>query len=80
MDVKDLTIDDLLRFMVERNASDLHLKPMRPPLLRLNGKLLPLKMDPIPPDLIPKLLDPIMNDRQRAAMGFETMQIERHGV
>ena len=46
-----IKIDDLLRFMVEQQASDLHLKPMRPPLIRLNGKLLPLKADPIQPDV-----------------------------
>ena len=50
-------IDDLLRFMVQQKASDLHLKPMRPPLIRLNSKLLPLKTDPLPPETIPKMLD-----------------------
>ncbi|MDH3627016.1 MAG: PilT/PilU family type 4a pilus ATPase [Acidobacteriota bacterium] len=63
-----LDIDDLLRFMVEKQASDLHLKPARPPLLRLNGKLLPLKTDPVPPDAIPTMLDKILTDRQRAAL------------
>jgi len=57
-----LNIDDLLRFMVEQQASDLHLKPMRPPLIRLNGKLLPLKADPIPPEMIPKILDEILTE------------------
>jgi twitching motility protein PilT len=66
-----LNIDDLLRFMVERNASDLHLKPRRPPLVRLNGKLLPLKMDPLPPDSIPMLMNPVISDRQREKLEAE---------
>jgi len=65
MKLNTLNIDDLLRFMVKQEASDLHIKPMRPPLIRLNGKLLPLKTDPIPPEAIPKILDAILTDRQR---------------
>ena len=33
-----VNIDALLRFMVNQEASDLHLKPMRPPLVRIKGK------------------------------------------
>ena len=51
-----MKIDDLLRFMVKQEASDLHLKPMRPPLLRLHGKLLPLKTDTLHPDLLKEML------------------------
>ena len=36
------TIDGLLRLMAERGASDLHLKPTRQPLLRIDGRLVPL--------------------------------------
>ncbi|MGA9347443.1 MAG: type IV pilus twitching motility protein PilT [Anaerolineae bacterium] len=34
-----MNIDDLLRIVVERGASDLHLKVGSPPVLRINGKL-----------------------------------------
>ena len=37
-EISGMTIDDLLRFMVQQEASDLHLKPMRPPLLRHQGQ------------------------------------------
>jgi twitching motility protein PilT len=70
-DVQNLTIEQLLRFMTEQNASDLHLKPMRPPLVRLNGKLLPLKYDPLAPELIEKMIDAILTDRQRVALEEE---------
>ena len=36
-----MNIDDLLRIMVEREASDLHLKAGSPPVLRINGELIP---------------------------------------
>jgi twitching motility protein PilT len=60
-----MTIDELLRFMVQQEASDLHLKPMRPPLLRLKGKLLPLKTDPLHPDLLRDMLTELMNERMK---------------
>jgi twitching motility protein PilT len=63
MNPNELKIDDLLRFMVEQGASDLHLKPMRPPLVRLNGKLLPLKWEALRPETIPRMLDSILSER-----------------
>ncbi|MBP7146755.1 MAG: PilT/PilU family type 4a pilus ATPase [Acidobacteria bacterium] len=51
--------------MVQQEASDLHLKPMRPPLLRLKGKLIPLKGAPVRPDDLDALLRGILNARQR---------------
>ncbi len=36
-----MNIDDLLRIVVERDASDLHLKADSPPVLRINGELAP---------------------------------------
>jgi twitching motility protein PilT len=36
-----MNIDDLLRIVVEREASDLHLKDGSPPVLRINGELFP---------------------------------------
>jgi twitching motility protein PilT len=68
MSEKELNIDDLLRFMVEQKASDLHIKPMRPPLMRLNGRLLPLKSDPLSPDMIPRMLEQILTEKQRQTL------------
>lgn len=58
-------LNDLLKFMVQQKASDLHLKPMRPPLLRIEGKLLPIQMQPLPPEQIDKLLKDVLNEKQR---------------
>jgi twitching motility protein PilT len=54
--------------MVKQEASDLHLKPMRPPLLRIKGKLLPLKTDPLHPDLLKDMLNSLLNDRMRTQL------------
>jgi twitching motility protein PilT len=61
-----LTLDDLLKFMVSQKASDLHLKPMRPPLLRLEERLLPVKAAPLSPQDIEKLVLGILTPKQKA--------------
>lgn len=60
-----MSIDELLRFMVQQEASDLHLKPMRPPLVRMKGKLLPLKTDALQPDALRDMLSAMLNDRMQ---------------
>jgi twitching motility protein PilT len=54
-------IDRLFRLMVESKASDLHLSSGMPPLVRKDGKILPLEPDaqPITPAEMIALLDPI---------------------
>lgn len=61
-----MTLNDLLKFTVQQKASDLHLKPMRPPLLRVEGKLLPIKSAPIPPEEIQKMLLEVLTPKQKA--------------
>jgi twitching motility protein PilT len=68
----ELTLNDLLVFMASKEASDLHLKPMRPPLLRLNGKLVPVKGEPLRPADLERMLLPILNHTQRERL--EKMQ------
>src|SRR6185503_7453711 len=46
----------------------LHLKPMRPPLLRISGKLLPLKTDVLHPDLLRDMLNGLLNDKMRGIL------------
>ena len=58
-----MTIDDLLRYAVDQEASDLHLKPMRPPLLRIKGKLVPIATEPLSPDTLRKLIEGMLPER-----------------
>lgn len=60
-----IQLDDLLREMVSQNASDLHIKPMRPPLFRLDGVLRPSKHNPMRPEEIKQTLDGILQARHR---------------
>jgi len=53
-------LDDLLRQLVESQASDLHLKPTRPPLMRVHGQLTPLDMPALDPESITAMLEPII--------------------
>src|SRR6478672_3529756 len=63
---QQLTLNDLLIYMSKQQASDLHLKPMRPPLIRLRGKLLPVGgTEPLKPADLEKMLLPILNRTQR---------------
>jgi len=63
---RQLTLNDLLIYMSKQQASDLHLKPMRPPLIRLRGKLLPVAgTEPLKPADLEKMLLPILNHTQR---------------
>ena len=71
MNVNELTLDDLLKFMVDQKASDLHNKPMRPPLVRINGQLMPLKTEALSPEVAERLLNGIINDQQRERLDRE---------
>jgi len=63
-----MTIDDLLRIMTKQGASDLHLKPTRPPLLRINGRLRPLKGDPLTPQQLEQMIGAILSDKQQKTL------------
>jgi twitching motility protein PilT len=58
------SLNDLLVYMSKQQASDLHLKPMRPPLVRVQGKLIPIKTDPLKPADLEKMLMPLLNKSQ----------------
>ncbi len=58
-------LDDLLRQMTERGASDLHLKPTRPPLVRINGKLSQMDQEALGVDEIQSMVDGLLAPHQR---------------
>jgi len=63
---------ELLMFMTKKGASDLHLKPMRPPLLRIQGRLIPIKAKPIKPKEVEEMLFSILTPAQQRK--FEQLQ------
>ncbi len=60
-----IALNDLLSFVAQQQASDLHLKPMRPPLLRIQGKLVPIKAEPLRPQQLEAMLLPILSPAQK---------------
>ncbi|HEY6212453.1 MAG TPA: PilT/PilU family type 4a pilus ATPase, partial [Vicinamibacterales bacterium] len=59
------SLNDLLVYMAKQQASDLHLKPMRPPLVRVQGKLIPIKTDALKPADLERMLLPLLNRAQK---------------
>src|SRR5437870_11833585 len=51
--------------MSKQEASDLHLKPMRPPLVRIRGKLVAVKTEPLKPADLERMLMPVLNRAQK---------------
>jgi twitching motility protein PilT len=67
-----ITLNDLLIYMAKQEASDLHLKPMRPPLIRIRGKLVPVKTEPLKPADLERMLLPVLNRVQKEK--FDALQ------
>lgn len=59
------TVDDLLRTMIEREASDVHIRSNSPPLLRIHGDLYRMEADTLSPEEAKTLCYSIMTDAQR---------------
>lgn len=60
----DLT--QLLAFVLQNNASDLHLSALSPPIIRVNGELKRVKGDALSSEDIRKMLYSVMSEDQRA--------------
>lgn len=54
----------LVRALVKYNASDLHLKAGRPPLFRVNGRLIPAKMTALTAEQVENILQSTLSVRQ----------------
>jgi twitching motility protein PilT len=57
---------ELLSVMVEKKASDIHIKVGRPPLLRVNGKLQPMEFAALTQEQVVDLAKQILTERQLA--------------
>ncbi len=75
-----MQLNALLRLMTDKGASDLHLKPMRPPLLRIHGRLMPIEADPLQPteieDMVLAILTPVQKTQLEESMALDL----GHGV
>lgn len=60
-----MDINSLLRLVIERRASDLHLRVASPPVLRIDGTLVPMDLPPFEPADLQSLIESILTDEQR---------------
>jgi twitching motility protein PilT len=58
----------LVRALIKYKASDLHIKAGRPPMFRINGKLVAAKMPEFTPDRVETILMSILSPRQQTEL------------
>lgn len=58
-------INDLLVLMVEKNASDLHLTVGAPPVLRIDGEIIPTNFERLTPDFCQRIIYSLLTDSQK---------------
>lgn len=61
---KQIDIKYLVRALIKYKASDLHIKVGRPPLYRINGKLIPAKMGELTKDQVESIIFGMLSDKQ----------------
>jgi twitching motility protein PilT len=61
-----VNLQQLLRTMVEKGASDMHITTNTPPLLRIDGSIVPLKLPPLGPIETKTLCFSVLTEEQRA--------------
>jgi len=60
-----MNIQELLNFSVQQKASDLHITAGMPPLIRVDGDIRRINVDPMDHKEVHALIYEIMNDKQR---------------
>lgn len=60
-----MNIQELLNFSVQQGSSDLHITAGMPPLIRVDGDIRRINVDPMDHKEVHGLIYEIMNDRQR---------------
>lgn len=70
-----VTLNTLLKTMVEQGASDLHLTTNSPPQIRIDGQLQPLNFPPMTPSQTKALSYSILTDKQKQGLE-ENLEID----
>ena len=59
-----MTIDRILELAQHNNASDIHISPGNPVMLRIDGKLVPQTNDLLRPDEVLEIMTPLLTPLQ----------------
>jgi twitching motility protein PilT len=70
-----VTLPELLKLMVEMDASDLHISTNTPPQIRLHGQLQRLDLPELTPATSKQLVYSVLTDTQRKRFE-ETMELD----
>lgn len=62
----NVSLHQLLKTMLDKGASDLHITAATPPVIRVDGELLPLKLAPLSPMECKRLCYSILTDSQKS--------------
>jgi twitching motility protein PilT len=62
--IEETHVDDLLRIVVEKGASDLHICVGVPPIIRVDGELMPLNYERFEPSQSQRMMYDILSDEQ----------------
>src|SRR5512142_3131015 len=60
-----VNLHQLLRAMIEKGASDMHITTGSPPLLRIDGAIVPLKLPPLSPVETKQLCYSVLTEEQK---------------
>ena len=60
-----VNLHQLLKAMIEKGASDMHITTGSPPLLRIDGQIVPLKLPPLGPVETKQLCYSILTEEQK---------------
>jgi len=60
-----LNMNDLLTLLLEKGASDLHLTVGSPPVLRIDGEIIPTNYDKLTPEITQRLVYSLLTDSQK---------------
>lgn len=60
-----MDISQLLAFSIQNNASDLHLSSGLPPMMRINGDIMPVELPPLSADNVAAMISQIMTPEQQ---------------
>ncbi len=63
--VSSLDLSELLSFSVKSNASDLHLSSGMPPMIRIDGQIKRINVEPLTAERVHAMIYDLMNDSQR---------------
>ena len=71
-----MELEQLCRFAVDSQASDLFIKAQTPPALRVHGRIVPTDLPPLTADETKRLANSIMTEEQVAAFeGYHELDL-----